>query len=86
MAATLDRTRVIDQLREVFDRVTDGRLACSTIQEEAHITQDLGLSSLELLEFRFELESVWNVNVNDEQARGLQTVRDVVTLIVDQAS
>jgi hypothetical protein len=58
-----DRLWIIDQLRDVLDRVTDGRLNLGAIREDARILDDLGLTSLELLELRFELESVWNVAV-----------------------
>lgn len=80
------REGVVQQLREVLDRVTDGRIDSVAIQEDAHITDDLGLTSLELLELRFELESVWNVSVDNDQALTLRTVSDVVSLIVQQAA
>jgi len=82
MSATGDRIAVMKQLREVFDRVTDGRVPESNIREEAHILDDLGLSSLELLELRFELETVWNITLDDAEAQKLRTVKDVVDLIV----
>jgi len=86
MATPSDRTEIIAELREVFDRVTDGRLDVSRIGEDAHVINDLGLSSLELLELRFELESVWNVVPDDDQVRRLQTVRDVIELIAARAA
>lgn len=85
MTASADRSQIIEQLCDVLDRVTDGRLDSSSIREEARILQDLGLTSLQLLELRFELESVWDVSVSDDDAQGLRTVSDVVTLIASKA-
>jgi acyl carrier protein len=85
MSATADRATVIQQLREVFDRVTDGRIDAAQITEQAHIFNDLGLKSLELLELRFEMETVWHIKLADGEAQQLGTVKDVVDLIVARA-
>jgi acyl carrier protein len=85
MATTADRATVIDQLREVFDRVTDGRINTAQITEQAHVFDDIGLRSLELLELRFELETVWRIKLEDGEAQRLGRVQDVVDLIVSRA-
>ena len=85
MTQTVDRVTVIEQLRDVFDRVTDGRIDLTSITEQAHVFDDLELRSLELLELRFELESVWRIKLEDGEAQRLGTVSDVVDLIVRRA-
>ena len=82
MPDTGDRADVLLKLREVFDRVTDGRVTAANLTEQAHVFDDLGLTSLELLELRFELETVWNIELNDADAMQMQTVKDVVDLIL----
>lgn len=86
MSATVDRAHVIRELREVFDRVTDGRIDTGTIHEQSHIRDDLALTSLEMLELRFELESLWQVKLEDQEAQQLSTVQEVVDLIVVRAA
>jgi acyl carrier protein len=76
-----DRETVLQKLREVFDRVTDGRVSASSLNEQAHVFDDLSLTSLELLELRFELETVWNIELTEADAMQMHTVKDVVDLI-----
>jgi acyl carrier protein len=80
------RADVIDQLHGIFDQVTDGRVDAKQIQESSHLYDDLGLTSLDLLELRFEMESTWNVTVSDEEGQQIRTVGDVIDLIVARAA
>lgn len=82
----IDRDTVIEQLKKMFDRVTDGRVEADMVSESASVTEDLGLDSLDLLEMRFEMESTWDLTVSDDEATQLRTVADVVDLVVSKAA
>jgi acyl carrier protein len=81
---TADRAEVLEQLKEAFLRLKDGEVDTSKVTEDAVILGDLGFDSLDLLELRFELESVWGIKVADEEAVKLQTVGKVVDLIMER--
>jgi acyl carrier protein len=86
MAATLTRPEIVSELRRILQRVTSNRIKADTIGENARIFDELGLSSLELLELRFELESTWNVVLEDADVMNLQIVSDVIDLIEVRAA
>lgn len=45
------------------------------------IVEDLGADSLDVVELLVSLEEEYNVKVSDEEASGIHTVGDIVTLI-----
>merc|ERR1719320_66985 len=54
-----------------------------TITEKTHIENDLGLDSLDQVEFEMALEDEFNIEIPDEEADTLHTVEDVVNLVAD---
>jgi acyl carrier protein len=83
---TMSRTPIISQLGEILDRVTMGRIKPSQVRETSRVFDDLGMSSLELLELRFDIESAWNVTLEDHDLPRMQVVRDVIDLIAERAA
>jgi acyl carrier protein len=81
---TLNRTQIVSRLGEILDRVTLGRIKPSQISERSRVFDDLGMSSLELLELRFDIESTWNMTLEDQDLPRMQAVRDVIDLILDR--
>jgi acyl carrier protein len=76
-----DRTQIIEQLKPVLSRASNGRANLEHVTEQSLIIEDIGLASLDLLELRCELEEGWNTRITDEQAIRLRTIGDVVELI-----
>ena len=83
---TMTRTPIISQLGEILDRVTMGRIKPSQVRETSRVFDDLGMSSLELLELRFDIESAWNVTLEDQDLPRMQVVSDVIDLIAERAA
>lgn len=83
---TLNRAQIINQLGEILDRVTLGRIKPPQVLETSRVFDDLGMSSLELLELRFDIESTWNVTLEDHDLPRMQVVRDVIDLIGQRAA
>ncbi len=82
MTAAVNKADLVAPLRDVLSRVTNGRIKADQVQETANVFDDLGLTSLELLELRFEVETQWNVTIDDQDVGSIQTVADVMDLIV----
>jgi acyl carrier protein len=83
---TDDRARIVERLKPLLSRASNGRAKLDPLPEEARIIEDVGLASLDLLELRFELEAAWNTRITDEEAVSLKTIRDVVNVIVAKTS
>jgi acyl carrier protein len=82
MTATLNKADLVAPLREILNRVTNGRIKAEQVNESANVFDDLGVTSLELLELRFEIETQWNVTIDDQDVGNIQTVGDVMNLII----
>jgi acyl carrier protein len=83
---TIDRTQIIAQLGEILDRVTMGRIQPEDVRETSRVFDDLGMSSLELLELRFDIESAWGLTLEDQDLPRMQVVSDVINLIAERAA
>lgn len=79
------RAQILEQLKPVLTRVSNGRANVDCLPEDARIVEDIGLASLDLLELRFELEATWNAKITDEEAISLRTVADVVDVILKKS-
>ena len=70
-------SRSRDTALAVLARIT-GR-AQSEIRPEMDLVGDLGIDSPRALELLLELEEALGVEISDEEASGMDTVRDVLT-------
>ncbi len=82
----MSRTEIITKLGEILDRVTLGRIKTNQVREDSRVFDDLGLSSLELLELRFDIEMSWNLTLEDADLPRMQVVRDVIDLIAERTA
>jgi acyl carrier protein len=82
---TEGRAQIVEQLKPVLSRVSNGRAKVGHLSEDARIIEDIGLASLDLLELRFELETAWNTRITDEEAISLKTIRDVVDVLLKKS-
>jgi acyl carrier protein len=83
--STEGRAQIIEQLKPVLSRVSNGRAKIDHLAEDARIIEDIGLASLDLLELRFELEEAWNAKLTDEETVSLKTIRDVVNVVLEKS-
>jgi acyl carrier protein len=81
---TESRAVIVEQLKAILSRVSNGRANVDRLPDEARLIEDIGLASLDLLELRFELESTWNARITDEEAVSLKCIRDVVDAILSK--
>jgi acyl carrier protein len=80
------RDEILEKLSGALDRASNGRAKLERLDDDAKIIEDIGLSSLDLLDLRCELEELWQTKLTDEELMRLRTVGDVVRLITDRAS
>jgi acyl carrier protein len=81
-----NRTQIIAKLGEILDRVTLGRIKPAQVRESSRVFDDLGLSSLELLELRFDIEMTWDLTLEDADLPRMQVVSDVIDLIAERTA
>ena len=78
----MEKPQVLDKIKAIICYVKEGDLQDDQITETSSF-EELGLDSLDLMEVRFDLEAAWGATITDEQAAQLQTVGDVVKLVMD---
>ncbi|EGK13473.1 acyl carrier protein [Kroppenstedtia eburnea] len=77
MADTLDRVK-----RIIVDRLG---VDASEVTLEASIKDDLGADSLDVMDMILELEDEFSMEISDEEAEKINTVKDIVTYIESRA-
>ncbi len=53
----------------------------SKVTEEATLHDDLGIDSLDSVEIVLELESAYDIKIEDEEIQNLKTVGDIMKLV-----
>jgi acyl carrier protein len=76
--ATLDRTDTASRVLEVVAQKLNRDK--NTLQEPQTF-QDLGADSLDMVEIIMRLEEVFNIEINDEEAENLVTLKDVIDYV-----
>ena len=80
------RDEILEKLSGALDRASNGRAKLDRLVDDARIIEDVGLSSLDLLDLRYDVEELWQMKVTDEELMQLRTIGDVVRLIEDHLS
>ncbi len=70
---------IIDRVKEILAKQL--RLEINTIRDESSLVEDLGADSIDLVEMLMIIEETLGINVPDEDAINLKTVRDVADYI-----
>ncbi|MFC1721404.1 acyl carrier protein [Patescibacteria group bacterium] len=76
----VSRTEVEERVSQVLQMSLE--LSPDKVQPEKDIVDDLGADSLELVEIAMKLEEVFDIKVPDAEAQEMETVEDVVTLVM----
>jgi acyl carrier protein len=80
----MNREEVEERLRKILKE--DFRVAEEKIRPEATFRGDLGLDSMDVVDFVLLLEKDLGVDAKLESYRDLRTFRDVVTFMTDKAA
>lgn len=66
---SLTQHDILSKLSGALDRASNGRARLEQICDDAKLIEDIGLSSLDLLDLRCEIEEIWQTKVADEELR-----------------
>lgn len=80
------RDEILEKFRGALDRASNGRAKLEQLGDDARIVEDIGLSSLDLLDLRCEIEELWRTKLTDEELMRLLTIGDVIRLIQQRVS
>lgn len=75
----MDKTEILEKLRDLVCEQL--RLERNEVQLETEIIKGLGADSLDLVELLMNVESEWNIIVDDSEVSDLRLVSDVVDMI-----
>ena len=56
-----------------------------SVQAHTHLINDLGMDSLDAVEFLMEIEDAFDLSIPDEAGEGITTVNDVVGYLKEHA-
>lgn len=70
---------VFDEIKEII--VKELNVNPEKITLEASLAEDLGADSLDAVEVIMDLEDKYGITIDDETAKGIKTVKDLVDYI-----
>ena len=70
---------MLEKVREIL--VESLNIEGSEVVPTARLNEDLGIDSLSCIELALEIESEFNIKIEDEELMKLQTVQDVIDII-----
>ncbi|MFQ3307304.1 MAG: acyl carrier protein [Candidatus Midichloriaceae bacterium] len=73
-------SRVLKVMDKKFEKDT------SNLDLDTSITEDLGVDSLDIVEFIMALEEEFDTDIPDEDAEKLKTIKDVIDYISSRVS
>lgn len=75
-----------DELAKVVKKVIAEQLDLQEdeVKEEASFLEDLGADSLDIVEMVMTLEEEFNMEISDEEAENIQTVKQAIDYIVEK--
>lgn len=68
-----------DKVRKVIAEKLD--VDIDEVVPEASLVEDLGADSLDLVELMMSMEDIFDVDISDEQAEKLRTVKNVIDFL-----
>lgn len=72
-------SKIADRIAEIL--VTVFEAPRDKIRPDAHLIDDLGADSLDLIEVQMQCEEEFGIEISDEEAAGVLTVADIVQLV-----
>lgn len=74
--------RILEILLTRFDCAFMPKKESITI--DSALAGDIGMESIDILDFLIAVETVFSVNLNNESVTGVRTIRDVILLVLSQ--
>ncbi|MFG3081677.1 acyl carrier protein [Streptomyces parvulus] len=85
MTSTADERELLDELRELLAATVED-LSVEDVVPDSSLKDDLGVDSLAMLELISAIEDRWQIEVSQEQAERLTTVRQIAAHLAERAA
>ncbi|MEV5806676.1 acyl carrier protein [Streptomyces parvulus] len=85
MASVADERELLDELRELLAATVED-LSVEEVVPDSSLKDDLGVDSLAMLELISAIEDRWQIEVSQEQAERLTTVRQIAAHLAERAA
>ena len=72
----MTRAQILDKLRSLISEQLD--VAADEVFEDSEFLSDLGADSLDIVDLVMKIEDEFNLEIDDEDAQEMQTVRRVI--------
>lgn len=82
----MEKQEIREELRNILNTVDGELLARVDVKDETPIREGLGLDSLQLAEVLFEIEDRLGIKVEDDEARTLKTVGDLLNIVAAKSA
>lgn len=80
----MSRDEIFNELKEIIkEYLGESEL---DIQEDSVLTEDLDLSSLDLISVVGDVEDAFNISIDDDAIMSINTVKDVIDYIENQVN
>jgi acyl carrier protein len=70
---------ILEQIKDVV--VKKFKVAPEKVNASTRLREDLNIDSLDSVSLIMELEDMFNIKIQDDEALGLKTIGDIVTFI-----
>ena len=80
----LTREQVFDEIRRIIAEQSE--VPIERIDEDAHLVNDLGCDSLDVIEIAMEIEEQFDIDVPDDTAEKAETVGKIVDQVFERVA
>jgi acyl carrier protein len=77
----MDRDTIVNKLREIIEPYVQDQEAFANINEETDLLNDLKINSANLVDIIIDAEMAFDIEIDDDSAEKMLTVKDAVTVI-----
>ena len=81
----MDRNTVIEKLTEIIKPYVQDQEAFANMNEDTDLLQDLKINSAHLVDIILDAEEAFDIEIDDESAEKMLTVKDAVDITGEKA-
>ena len=82
----MDRSDVIEKLKAIIEPYVQDKEAFNNMKEETDLLQDLKINSAHLVDIILDAEEEFDIEIDDDSAEKMLTVKDAVDIVSNKAA